>query len=101
MAPESIRDSLFSNKSDVWSFGIVLYEIFSLGQTPYDRINEDHVLEHINNNSKHFTNLMRPQDVKNLVTTAEMEKFIGLIPKCLNVDPKKRPTFAELKAMIQ
>lgn len=101
MAPESIKEDIFSNKSDVWSFGIVLYEIFTLGQRPYSDINEDHVLDQINNNSELFTDLMRPQDVKNLVTTPEMNKFINLIPICLNVDPKKRPRFAELKMMIQ
>lgn len=40
MAPESIQYSIFSTYSDIWSFGIVLWELFSLGETPYPGIDE-------------------------------------------------------------
>ena len=45
MAIESIRDFVFSTQSDVWSFGIVLWEFFTLAETPYPGLSSDKVYQ--------------------------------------------------------
>ena len=46
-APEAALYKRFSTKSDVWSFGILLYEIITYGCTPYEDMSNAEVLENV------------------------------------------------------
>ena len=46
-APEIVQENHFSTKSDVWSFGILLYEIITLGSTPYPDMTDDEVSKQV------------------------------------------------------
>ncbi|KAM9435384.1 vascular endothelial growth factor receptor 2 isoform 2-T2 [Clarias gariepinus] len=85
MAPETIFDRVYTTQSDVWSFGVLLWEIFSLGASPYPGVNID---ESFCRRLKDGTR-MRPPDY------ATPEIYQTMLD-CWMDHPKDRPTFTEL-----
>lgn len=47
MAPESLYDNIFSTKSDVWSFGVLIWEVVTLGSTPYPGLSAAEVMRKV------------------------------------------------------
>ncbi|XP_063217716.1 insulin receptor-like [Bacillus rossius redtenbacheri] len=47
MAPESLGDGVFTSKSDVWSYGVVLWEIITLAEQPYQGLSNEEVLQFV------------------------------------------------------
>lgn len=47
MAPESLYDNVFSVKSDVWSFGVLIWEVVTLGSTPYPGLSAAEVMKRV------------------------------------------------------
>ncbi|KAK4010925.1 hypothetical protein OUZ56_020047 [Daphnia magna] len=90
MAIESLTDRIFSSQSDVWSYGILLWEIFSLGKVPYPGMDVSHQLV------KEIQNGYRMEKPENATNT------IGkIMVDCWKSDPKERPTFRQIQEMIQ
>ncbi|KAF6214551.1 hypothetical protein GE061_009294 [Apolygus lucorum] len=84
MAPESLMLGVFTPASDVWSFGVVLYEIITFGNFPFQGMSNNQVLEYV----KVGNTLSIPAGVK-----ANLET---LIKSCWHTDAHKRPAAAEI-----
>ncbi|KAM6150550.1 vascular endothelial growth factor receptor 2 [Erethizon dorsatum] len=85
MAPETIFDRVYTIQSDVWSFGVLLWEIFSLGASPYPGVKID---EEFCRRLKEGTRMRSPD-----YTTPEMYQTML---DCWHEEPNQRPTFSEL-----
>ncbi|XP_039667486.1 vascular endothelial growth factor receptor 2 isoform X2 [Perca fluviatilis] len=85
MAPETIFDRVYTTQSDVWSFGVLLWEIFSLGASPYPGVCID---ELFCRRLKEGTRMRPPE----YATTEIYQTMLD----CWLDRPTDRPTFAEL-----
>lgn len=88
MAPESLTDGIFTPASDVWSFGILLYEIITFGSFPFQGLTNLQVLEHL----KKGNTLVIPNGIK--------PQLEGLMNACWNLSYKKRPSACEVADFI-
>ncbi|XP_065181041.1 uncharacterized protein LOC135811730 [Sycon ciliatum] len=89
MAPESIAKGVFTNASDAWSFGVLMWEIYTLGNTPYSECGPSHcVAAHISSGAV-------------LDQPARCPKRMYMMMKsCWSKNPKGRPSFHHVCAML-
>uniref|UniRef100_A0A8C7K2K6 receptor protein-tyrosine kinase n=1 Tax=Oncorhynchus kisutch TaxID=8019 RepID=A0A8C7K2K6_ONCKI len=90
MAPESIFECVYTVKSDVWSYGILLWEIFSLGKSPYPNVVVD----------TRFYKLIKDGCYMSQPDFAPPEIYT-IMKMCWNLEPTERPTFSTIGQLIQ
>uniref|UniRef100_A0A1B0CZM1 Fibroblast growth factor receptor n=1 Tax=Phlebotomus papatasi TaxID=29031 RepID=A0A1B0CZM1_PHLPP len=85
MAPESLTDKFYDTKSDVWSYGILLWEIMSFGEQPYPSI---YSADDLNVFLRCDHRLDKPKRCSN--------NIYMLMRQCWQFNPQDRPNFSQL-----
>ncbi|XP_025243161.1 tyrosine-protein kinase Fer isoform X2 [Theropithecus gelada] len=84
-APEALNYGRYSSESDVWSFGILLWETFSLGVCPYPGMTNQQAREQVERGYR----MSAPQNCP--------EDIFKIMMKCWDYKPENRPKFSELQ----
>ncbi|XP_041375599.1 guanylate cyclase D-like [Gigantopelta aegis] len=84
MSPESLGDGIFTSKSDIWSFGVVVYEIVTFGSFPYQGLSNSQVLEYVKSGNR----LSLPDKVTEQLTT--------FIYECMSYEAHVRPSLDKI-----
>ncbi|XP_060012457.1 ephrin type-A receptor 1 isoform X5 [Lagenorhynchus albirostris] len=88
-APEAIAHRIFTAASDVWSFGIVMWEVLSFGDKPYGEMSNQEVMKSIEDGYR----LPPPVDCP--------ARLYDLMKNCWAHDCARRPPFHQLKAQLE
>ncbi|XP_067412178.1 tyrosine-protein kinase Fes/Fps isoform X6 [Emydura macquarii macquarii] len=83
-APEALNYGRYSSESDVWSFGVLLWEAFSLGATPYGSLSNTQTREAVDQGVR----LDPPEQCP--------EEVYRLMQRCWEHEPWKRPSFSTI-----
>ncbi|XP_054146361.1 inactive tyrosine-protein kinase 7 isoform X3 [Melozone crissalis] len=89
MPPEAVLEDEFSTKSDVWSFGVLMWEVFTHGEMPYTPLADDEVLAGLQSGK---TKLPAPEGCPS--------RLAKLMQRCWAPSPKDRPSFSELATTL-
>jgi predicted Ser/Thr protein kinase len=89
MAPESLAQQTYSKKSDVWSFGIVVWEIFAQSEP------------HLDVDPIDVGTLIRDKFLTPEIPSDCPEKLRQLMEMCWNKDPEKRPSFEAICQILE
>ncbi|KAL7648141.1 UNVERIFIED_CONTAM: hypothetical protein RMT77_000042 [Armadillidium vulgare] len=85
MAPESIEDGIYTTMTDVWSYGVLLYEVITFGNFPFQGLSNNEVLEHV---VKYGKTINIPVGIR--------PQLESILIKCWARVPDERPQFSDL-----
>ena len=90
MAPESFTDGTWDLHTDVWMFGVLLWEIFSMGSLPWRGLADNHVIQNIQKRAK----LEQPTGCPN-------EFYFDIMLSCWRLDPYARISGSDIERVVR
>jgi len=87
-SPEIIQKGIYTHKSDVWAFGILVWELFSNGNLPYQGMTNPEASEKVLQGFR----MSSPENCP--------EAIYKLMLKCWSLYPEDRPSFHDIQSMI-
>jgi serine/threonine protein kinase len=97
MAYELLKDGVLTITSDVWSYGVLIWEMFSLGELPYPGKCNNEIFEILKNGYK----LPCPDAVKKFPSWPFDMFYRHITERCFVQDPLKRGCFSEIIGLIE
>uniref|UniRef100_A0A7N8XNH6 non-specific protein-tyrosine kinase n=1 Tax=Mastacembelus armatus TaxID=205130 RepID=A0A7N8XNH6_9TELE len=85
-APEALNYGRYTTESDVWSFGVLLWETFSLGMTPYTSMTNQQTRDEVEKGYRMPAPHSCPVEIARILNS------------CWHYDPRNRPSFKKLRA---
>ncbi|XP_053239429.1 tyrosine-protein kinase Mer isoform X2 [Podarcis raffonei] len=89
IAIESLADRVYTTKSDVWAFGVTMWEIATRGMTPYPGVQNHEIYDYL----LHGHRLKQPEGC--------LDELYEIMYSCWRADPAERPVFSELKLHLE
>ncbi|XP_056268687.1 tyrosine-protein kinase Fes/Fps isoform X2 [Pseudoliparis swirei] len=87
-SPEALNYGRFTTESDVWSFGVFLWEAFSMGMTPYTSMTNQQTREEVEKGYRMPAPHGCPVEISRIMSS------------CWQYDPRNRPSFKKLRAEL-
>lgn len=84
MAPESLKDGVFTSQSDVWGYGVVLWEVVTLAEQPYQGSSNEQVLQEVMTGRRLEIPQQTPEELKQIMLS------------CWKTMPSQRRTFMQI-----
>ncbi|XP_024129480.1 tyrosine-protein kinase receptor TYRO3 [Oryzias melastigma] len=89
IALESLADNVYTTQSDVWAFGVTMWEIMTRGQTPYPGVENSEIYEFLIKGER----LKKPSDCR--------DDIYEIMHSCWSPVPKCRPSFQQLVSQLE
>lgn len=89
LAPETLKEGIYSPETDMWAYGVVLWEIFNCGQTPYKALSNPEVIQRILKAKPLGKPAHCPDDIYRIMLA------------CWQKEPQLRPTAKEVSRQLE